>query len=168
MAHYSIDHRSHFKLFYRDKQAEGIPSLRFRIPSPTGTKAFYTYVKNNHESVERWSHSPTRLPKNYGTQTLIMVEPYFTPNREEMDAYIDFMEAGHTIVLLKNNPKGMFDVSVEFVAPVDEGTVFDQKGEKYQAEIPQTSAFNQTKPIIFYYQMMRGRLRLHGPWVKES
>ncbi|MBS4208020.1 DUF4350 domain-containing protein [Bacillus sp. FJAT-50079] len=104
-------------------------------PSPTGIKAFYTYVKNNHEAVERWPHSPTRLPKNFGTQTLIMVEPYFTPDRDEMDAYIDFMEAGNTILLLKNNPKGMFDLSVEFVAPVDEGTVYDQKGEEYLAEM---------------------------------
>ena len=60
-------------------------------------------------------------------------------NSEEMDAYKDFMEAGNTILLFKENPKGMFDLKtalggMEF--SIDESpNVHNQNETAYLAEI---------------------------------
>ncbi|WP_404428073.1 DUF4350 domain-containing protein [Sutcliffiella horikoshii] len=84
-------------------------------PSPNGLKAFYTYLDNEMEMVRRWEQPPALLPESQGRQVLLMVEPYFTPDSKEMASYIDFMEKGNTIFLLKNNPKGFFDIRTTFV-----------------------------------------------------
>ncbi|MGD6775130.1 DUF4350 domain-containing protein [Sutcliffiella horikoshii] len=86
-----------------------------KSPSPNGLKAFYTYLDNELEMVRRWEQPPTLLPELQGRQILLMVEPYFTPDSKEMASYIDFIEQGNTIILLKNNPKGFFDIRTTFV-----------------------------------------------------
>lgn len=65
--------------------------------------------------VRRWEQPPTLLPESQGRQILLMVEPYFTPDSKEMASYNDFIEQGNTIILLKNNPKGFFDIRTTFV-----------------------------------------------------
>ncbi|MEH7123182.1 DUF4350 domain-containing protein [Bacillus sp. JJ1773] len=110
-------------------------------PSPTGVKALYTYL-GKEKKVKKWSHAPNLLNNGEKDQLLIMAEPYFFPKNEELQAYINFMEAGHTILLLKKNPKGMFDLTT---APIsgesssgDAAEVYSRDGNNYRAEISST------------------------------
>ena len=91
------------------------PSYVSDSPSPTGVKGFYTYL-NKEMNVKRWNHSPEYLPNRQEKQLLIMVEPLNIPDTKEMKEYLDFIKAGNTVLLLKNNPKGMFDIKT---VPVD-------------------------------------------------
>lgn len=96
--------------FIYSQKPKSYPSYVSDSPAPTGVKAFYTYVKNEIEA-KTWSYSPDLLPKEESNQLLVMIEPFFTPDQKETKAYIDFMEAGNTILLFKNNPKGMFEIN---------------------------------------------------------
>ncbi|MBS4189527.1 DUF4350 domain-containing protein [Bacillus sp. FJAT-49705] len=117
-------------------------------PSPTGVKGLYTYLDNKMEA-KRWSHDPKLLPKMGKKQLLIMTEPFFVPKHEEMEAYKKFIEAGNTVLLLKKNPKGMFDINT---FPIEKEPSSDQVIEihnnidaSYKAEI--SSFFRlQTEP----------------------
>ena len=105
-------------------------------PSPTGVKAFYTYVKDKKE-VNKWTYSPENLPKGGSEHLLLMIEPFFIPESEEMEAYLDFMEKGNTILLFQNNPKGMFDIEIEHIGSYrflgEDLTIKDKNGTTYQA-----------------------------------
>lgn len=119
--------------FVIEKQPKEYPAYVSDSPSPTGVKAFYTYLKNNHDTVKTWSASPEKLPRNSEKQVLVMIEPYFIPDSEEIKSYEDFMEAGNTILLIQENPKGMFDLSVE-LKETDLSSVKDQKGKEHTVE----------------------------------
>ncbi|QED47794.1 DUF4350 domain-containing protein [Cytobacillus dafuensis] len=99
-------------------------------PSPTGVKALYTYLDDNMQA-KRWSHEPKLLPKMGKKQTLIMTEPFFVPKHEEMEAFKKFIEAGNTVLLLKKNPKGMFDIKT---FPIEEEPSSDQVFEIHNSE----------------------------------
>lgn len=111
-------------------------------PAPTGVKAFYIYMKKEMDG-KVWSYSPDLLSKSNSKQLLVIVEPFFTPDQQETGEYIDFMEAGNTIVLLKNNPQGMFGLKT---GPYQESpstardslNVVDQHSHSYEAEIHST------------------------------
>lgn len=103
-------------------------------PSPTGVKAFYTYL-NKEMNAKRWNHSPDMLPKRNENQLLIMVEPAFIPEKEGMENYVQFMEAGNTILLFQTNPKGMFDVNTVFTELKPSTHVSDQSHATYRADI---------------------------------
>ncbi|HLO11715.1 MAG TPA: DUF4350 domain-containing protein, partial [Pseudoneobacillus sp.] len=96
--------------FIYSQKPKSYPSYVSDSPAPTGVKAFYTYVKNEIGG-KTWSYSPDLLPKGESNQLLVMVEPFFTPDQKETKAYLDFLKAGNTILLFKNNPKGMFDLN---------------------------------------------------------
>lgn len=123
--------------FIQSYNPKTYPSYVSDSSSPTGVKALYTYLHDEYD-VKRWTHSPDLLSKG-SNQLLIMVEPYFTPEQEEMSAYQAFMEAGNTIVLLKSNPKGMFDVNALPVAidfeDNDDYKVRDENGVEYSADV---------------------------------
>lgn len=102
--------------FIQSKQPVKYPPYLSDSPSPTGVKAFYTYLKNETGAVQRWSRTPNRLPKEKENQLLIMVEPFFIPESDEMKAYEQFMEAGNTILLFQENPEGMFGLSTDYGA----------------------------------------------------
>ena len=108
-------------------------------PAPTGVKALYTYVKKE-KVVKDWNHSPDLLPKEDEKQMLIMIEPSFTPEKQLMQAYIEYMKAGNTILLFQTNPKGMFNVDVDFVdkdpSQSEKSTkVIDPNHKSYKAEV---------------------------------
>ncbi|MUK88698.1 DUF4350 domain-containing protein [Ornithinibacillus sp. L9] len=122
--------------FLVSKQPQEYPSYVSESPSPTGVKAFYTYLQGETDAVERWSHEPHLLKKAENQQLLFMIEPFFVPEQKEMDGYISFMEAGNTIVLLDNNPDGMFGLKTEYVLEQDGPVeVRDGKEERYKASI---------------------------------
>ncbi|MFJ7726341.1 DUF4350 domain-containing protein [Neobacillus sp. NPDC097160] len=110
------------------------PNFVSDSPSPSGVKAFYTYLKKEKE-VMRWKHSPEMLPKGKKNQLLVMVEPSFYPEKDAMKDYVNFMKSGNTILLLQTNPKGMFDVNTEFIEQKSSPNVYDQSHAMYRAEI---------------------------------
>ncbi|MDC3414177.1 DUF4350 domain-containing protein [Aquibacillus sp. 3ASR75-11] len=114
------------------------PSYVSESPSPTGVKAIYSYLNNQQNfSVTAWSNNPEYLQKDAGNQLMIMVEPSFIPEKNEMEAYMDFMQAGNTILLMMDNPKGMFDVNtVPIEQPLDfEQKIYNESNNTYQATI---------------------------------
>ncbi|WP_078548788.1 DUF4350 domain-containing protein [Litchfieldia alkalitelluris] len=120
-------------------QPKEYPSYVSHSPSPTGVKAFYTYLEDKNDSVKRWSHSPQLLNSEEGHKLLIMIEPTFIPESSQMKEYIEFMKNGNTIVLLKGNPHGMFNIKtypVEMDIPLDQEyiTIENQAGTFYKAQ----------------------------------
>ncbi|MCM3567689.1 DUF4350 domain-containing protein [Neobacillus mesonae] len=107
-------------------------------PSPTGVKGFYTYL-NKELKVKRWHHSPEFLPKSQKNEILVMVEPLNIPETKEMNEYTDFIKSGNTILLLKKNPKGMFDVNIlpgEFDSNNEKvSKVYDENNKAFKAVI---------------------------------
>lgn len=123
--------------FFVSKQPQEYPGFVSESPAPTGTKAFYTYLENENRTIDRWEHAPDLLSGEAKNQILFMIEPFFVPERGEMEEYIDYMEAGNTVFLLKNNPDGMFDISTNAVmANAEEAiTVTTGLGEEYKASL---------------------------------
>ncbi|MCM3727466.1 DUF4350 domain-containing protein [Neobacillus cucumis] len=108
-------------------------------PAPTGIKAIYTYLKKE-KGVKSWNHSPDLLPKGDNNQMLVMVGPAFTPEKELMQAYKAYMNAGNTILLLQTNPKGMFDLEADFIEKSPSQSkrwhlVKDQNYKTFKAEV---------------------------------
>ncbi|WP_164668684.1 DUF4350 domain-containing protein [Virgibacillus doumboii] len=123
---------------------EEFPDFVSDSPSPTGVKAFYTYMDNQTGTVNRWDHSPELLTGEDDNQLLIMVEPSFTPNTKEMEEYISFMESGNTILLLKTNPDGMFGIET-VPAQSESGTVTNQNGNDHKADLNSTFRIDSNK-----------------------
>lgn len=110
-------------------QPEQYPPYVSHSPSPTGVKAFYTYLEEEYGDVSRWNNNPSFLPKNEEDHLLIMVEPSFIPPENDMAAYREFLQSGNTLLLVSESPVELFDVEVD-VQPFpeeSEGTV--QAGE---------------------------------------
>lgn len=121
--------------FFLSQAPKQYPNYVSESPSPTGIKGFYTYLQQE-KKVNRWVNSPQLLTKLGENQTLIIVEPFFTPNETEMRGYIDFIEAGNTILLFQKNPKGMFDLQIEMQESNKQTyRVADQKGTSYRTAV---------------------------------
>ena len=105
-------------------------------PSPTGVKAFLTYL-GKEKSLKRWTHSPNLLGSKKERQLLIIVEPFFTPKSEEMEEYTRFMEDGNTVLLLKKNPKDFFSLNTAPASNLSErvGTINSFDRNNYRGEI---------------------------------
>ncbi|MBV7506483.1 DUF4350 domain-containing protein [Bacillus sp. sid0103] len=110
------------------------PDYVTESPAPTGVKAFYSYVKKEKEG-KLWRHSPDLLSDTSNHQLLIMVEPSFTLEKEEMQAYINYMKAGNTILLLQSNPQGMFDIKTSGSDGKESFKVYTENRTSYRAHI---------------------------------
>ncbi|MCJ8006441.1 DUF4350 domain-containing protein [Lederbergia wuyishanensis] len=97
------------------QKPKSYPNYVTDSPSPTGVKALYTYLQNNNDTVNRWKHRPDLLNKHVGNQLLVMIEPFFMPTTKEINEYIDFMNAGNTIILFSERPDGFFDLKSNFL-----------------------------------------------------
>jgi hypothetical protein len=123
-------------VFLSPEKPKEYPAYVSESPSPSGIKALYTYLENEGVSIQRWSFSPDRLPATESDQLLIMIEPFSIPEQEEMEAYENYMRAGNTILLLKDNPKGMFDAKTVLIGEgLDNPLIRDRKGNTYQTDI---------------------------------
>ncbi|MEI2665289.1 DUF4350 domain-containing protein [Rossellomorea sp. LJF3] len=121
-------------VFLSPEKLKEYPAYVSESPSPTGVKALYTYLENEGNAISRWSLSPDRLSRKESGQLLIMAEPFTVPDQEEMEEYEDFMRRGNTILLLKDNPKGMFDIKTEMIDSPILPLVRDGKGNTYETD----------------------------------
>lgn len=142
-----------FSYFSYSPKPQYYPEYVTDSPSPTGVKAFYTYEKRENAG-EIWSQSPELLSAGIDHDLLVMVEPTFIPEKEEMNAYINFMKAGNTIMLLQNDPQGMFDVKTRSVDPNENIKVFTQDQTSYRAQIDSAIRLQTKKEdeILLYDQ----------------
>ncbi|WP_047983929.1 DUF4350 domain-containing protein [Ornithinibacillus californiensis] len=115
------------------KELEEYPPYISTSPSPTGVKGFYTYLEEEIGAVKRLEEAPTSLEIE-NQQLLIMVEPDLFSEQATMNDYIAFMEAGNTVLLLKQNLEGMFGLSTEYGMPGEEGTttIYDSLRKEYK------------------------------------
>ncbi|WP_158290487.1 DUF4350 domain-containing protein [Halobacillus salinus] len=104
-------------------------------PSPTGSKAFYEFADKEHE-VSRWTAPPERLPDTSGA-VLFMIEPYYTLSTEEQRLYERWMEQGNTIILMKQNPTGLFDRKTEMLNQVEGQSTATGFGGTYEVNVEQ-------------------------------
>ncbi|MEH7307058.1 DUF4350 domain-containing protein [Neobacillus drentensis] len=113
---------------------QSYPDYVTESPAPTGVKAFYTYVNKEKEG-KIWRHSPDLLSDTSDHELLIMVEPSITIEKEEMQAYIHYMKAGNTILLLQSNPQGMFDIKTSGTDGKESFKVYTENRTSYRAQI---------------------------------
>lgn len=126
--------------FLSANQLKEYPPYLSTSPSPLGVKGFYTYLNEEVDSVDRFEGVPSKL-KNSDNQLLIMVEPSLISEQRIMNDYISFMEAGNTILLLKNNLEGMFQISTTYATPTEDTVVIE---DKYGA-IFETTMFSEMR-----------------------
>jgi hypothetical protein len=123
-------------VFLSPEELKEYPAYVSESPSPTGVKALYTYLDSEGESVRRWTFSPDRLSKKESGQLLIMAEPFSIPEEKDMEKYEDFIRRGNTILLFKDNPKGMFHTKTEVIG--NDSTpirIRDREGNTYKADM---------------------------------
>ena len=144
------------------------PDYVTESPAPSGVKAFYTYVKKENAG-KVWRHSPDLLSATSDHQLLIMAEPAISFETEEMKAYINYMKAGNTILLLQTNPQGMFDIKTSGTNSSESQKVFTQDRTSYRAQINSTIRLqtkkgdqvllsDQTGPISIKRSFGKGQL----------
>ncbi|RST77159.1 DUF4350 domain-containing protein [Siminovitchia acidinfaciens] len=139
--------------FLQSQQPAAYPDYVSDSPSPTGTKAMYTYLKEESESVQRWKKPPQALDGEDGGKVLVMVEPRFMPKTEELKTYEKFMESGNTILLFQKNPQGMFGLKTDFVeAEPEKGVLYDKNDVRRKAEMTYMNRLqtSQKDDILLY------------------
>lgn len=126
-----------FGYFVSTDQPDDYPSYLSESPAPTGTKAIYTYLENNHDQVKRWKNQPQLLTGRDEDQLLLMIQPFLMLDDLQVDEYVAYMEAGNTIMLLSDNPKEWFDVSVKTATSDTEeiSKVWDMDNKEWEALI---------------------------------
>ncbi len=125
------------------QQPKDYPSYVSESPAPTGTKALYTYLDQQGE-VDRWKHRPDLLAQEDQGQLLFMIQPSFIQNTDEMEAYEAFMEAGNTILLLRQNPQDMFGIKTTPVLEdiMESSEITSKNDAEYQATVASTVRIN--------------------------
>ena len=105
-------------------------------PSPTGVKAFYTYLEGEYRSVQRWNYSPDRLPDS-SNNVLFLIGVGSIGNSDELMYYEQFLQNGNTIILMKDNPANLFSLQVKSSDTSSNivNTLSDYKERTYLAEI---------------------------------
>ncbi|WML48949.1 DUF4350 domain-containing protein [Neobacillus sp. PS3-34] len=132
-------------------------------PSPTGLKAIYTYL-DKETDVSKWTHTPDLLSKSRNKKLLVMAEPSFLPEKKEMKAYVDFMEAGNTILLLKENPDKMFDLKADTVKKGETSErVYDRNSKMFFADVHSSKRLVPQKGDIVLFHDNNGVISLKRP-----
>lgn len=118
-------------MFSRDNAPRQYPPYVSHSPSPTGTKALYTYLEESDIETKQWKSDPSSLTKERNT-LLLMIEPSSSLSMEETAYYERFMEKGNTIVFFSERPKGFFNLTMEDVEQFSEDVAFSYNGQRYE------------------------------------
>jgi len=122
-----------FSLLGRKDQPIDYPPYLSTSPSPTGTKALYTYITESDVKTKRWYKTPSDLSKERDS-ILIMVEPSVIPTKEEQRDYEDFMKNGNQLILFSESFQDLFQIETGFDLSFDEDDEegFHYDGDSYQ------------------------------------
>lgn len=84
-------------------------------PSPTGVKAFYTYLqKESGAATHIWKQSTNQLPDNSTGELMIMVEPNQPFTKVARLKWEKWMKKGNTILLMVSDPKDFFNLQATY------------------------------------------------------
>lgn len=105
------------------------PSFLTESPSLTGTKAIYTYLKQQSDDVTR----VTSLPhEETNTEELrMMINPPVLTDKVAEESYLEYIEKGNTLVIWKENPNDLF--GIEATLQVDPYTKQTQQPSQVQS-----------------------------------
>ncbi|GGM30302.1 hypothetical protein GCM10011351_15550 [Paraliobacillus quinghaiensis] len=124
-----------FSIVLFEEEPAEYPAYVSHSPAPMGTKAFYQFLEKEYTDVERWESMSRSLPTNEENGLLMMIEPPLFSEEATQEAYQRYMEAGNTIVLLKRNPDGMFDLNTTFAEAINEQAIILDGIGNYQASV---------------------------------
>ncbi|GAF63173.1 hypothetical protein BTS2_0064 [Bacillus sp. TS-2] len=124
--------------FIFSNQPKEYPPFISESASPSGTKAFYTYLEREGFPVDRWDKEPGLLSNQPSNQLLLMIEPAYMPSAVEMEEYIEYMNQGNTILLMSQFPADYFGLATDFasLATDDPATIMNNNDEVFQAFMP--------------------------------
>jgi len=98
-------------LLFAPEKPKDYPPYLTASPSPTGVKAFYTYVKNESEQhVHIWHGSESALNGTGNNALMLMIEPDQPFTKNERLKWERWMKKGNTILLMVNDPKDYFSL----------------------------------------------------------
>ncbi|MFC4402124.1 DUF4350 domain-containing protein [Gracilibacillus xinjiangensis] len=98
------------------------PDFVTESPSPTGTKALYTYLQEANKKVQTQSIHPSEMRARDAKEVRILINPSIYTNQQVIDSYTDYIMDGNTIILWKYNPDGLFDLKADYVDISDDTT----------------------------------------------
>lgn len=102
-------------------------------PSPTGTKALYTYLEQSGQPIEQTDKLPSA---ENSRETRLLLNPPVFSDREVNNHYTQYVENGNHLIIGKKNPDGLFDIQTEYVPETmlgeEETTEIITASESYQ------------------------------------
>lgn len=110
------------------RQPQPYPPYLTGSPSPTGLKAFHTYLKNHHPQVSLWKSPVQSLPASETNQFMLSVEPPLLDARESA-AWEEWLAAGNTLWLLHSDPGGIFGLETAAAAEPAQDTARTVSGQ---------------------------------------
>ena len=94
------------------EKPKNYPPYSTESPSPTGVKAFYTYLKDEAGlPIQIWNQPVTQLQGHDNGQLMVMIEPNQPFPTDEETKWEHWMKKGNTILLLVSDPKAFFDLN---------------------------------------------------------
>lgn len=104
---------------FAPQQPKAYPPYVANSASPTGIKAWQTYLKNHFQQVSLWKKPVQALNDSSSGQLMIIIEPSLQLSTEEAAAWTGWLAGGNTLWLLASNPDGVF--ALETAAAEDPG-----------------------------------------------
>ncbi|ENH96444.1 hypothetical protein J416_10541 [Gracilibacillus halophilus YIM-C55.5] len=124
-------------LFSTSSPPKEYPAYMTESPSPTGTKAIYTYLKEENITATIEETSPLHLANTDQNQLRILIDPPILTNEDELDGYKEYIQAGNQLVVLKENPDGWMNINASpfqsFEMQAEETYELQGNNEKYEA-----------------------------------
>ncbi len=96
------------------KKTTPFPPYLTESPSPTGTKAFYSFLEEHNNQVSIWKKPSESLPSLSTPQLMLMIEPSYPFNPMETEDWIQWLEEGNRIWLITDNPTDYFPLETTF------------------------------------------------------
>lgn len=81
-------------------------------PSPTGTKALYTYLEQSGQPIAQADILPQKVNDS---ETRLLLNPPVFSDLEVNNHYSQYVENGNHLIIGKKNPDGLFDIETEYV-----------------------------------------------------
>jgi hypothetical protein len=108
-------------LLIPNKQSE-YPDFISQSPSPSGIKAFYTFLKTQQTQVQVWERPVEQLPMS-SQQFMLLMEPDRMFNEVEQEKWKQWIERGNSLWLVAQYPEGYFDVKTTRVESKNESLI---------------------------------------------
>lgn len=141
------------------------PTFVSDSPSPTGVKGVYTYLQNNDAQVGLWNQGNTVPTSSLGKQTMFMVQPYQPLGGPLEQHWSRWMEEGNRILLMVEDPQGMFQIETSLNESYDGEKVrkvtgsYEWKGD-YKATIHSNARLKPQKEDRILLQDEEGVIAL--------